>query len=52
MTFEDSVQIAGCSINLFFDLAIAVVPVPVFWNLQMEKKKKIKVVGIFAAGAM
>lgn len=45
-------QIATSSINVVVDLAIVVLPLPVLWKLQMPRQKKLKVMGIFAVGAM
>jgi len=45
-------QVATSSINTVVDLAIVLLPLPVIWRLQMQRQKKIKIIGIFAVGAM
>lgn len=38
--------------NFAIDLAIALLPAPVLWNLQMPKYKKIGIIVIFALGSL
>ncbi len=45
-------QVATSSINTVVDLAIVLLPLPVIWRLQVQRQKKIKIIGIFAVGAM
>jgi len=45
-------QVATSSINTVVDLAIVLLPLPIIWRLQMQTQKKIKIMGIFAVGAM
>ena len=37
--------------NIFSDLALLVLPMPLIWNLQLPWKKKIGVAVIFVTGA-
>ena len=37
-------------ITIFLDFVILLLPVPVVWSLQLPKKQRIAVLGIFGAG--
>ena len=45
-------QVATSSINVVVDLAIVLLPLPIIWKLKMQTAKKIKIMCIFAVGAM
>jgi hypothetical protein len=40
----------GSIIGLFFDLTCLVLPIPVFWGLNMSARKRIKLIVIFGLG--
>ena len=44
-------KIAGI-VNIFIDLMILIMPLPVVWTLQMPKKQKLAVSGVFLLGLM
>ena len=44
--------IAGGTFNVFTDLVILILPMPMVWNLRLPLRQKIAVTGIFATGAL
>ncbi len=44
-------QISGI-INVFIDFTILIMPLPMIWVLQISKKQKIAVSGVFLLGLM
>lgn len=44
-------QISGI-VNIFIDITILIMPLPIVWALQMSKKQKIAVCGVFLLGLM
>ena len=44
-------QIVGI-VNIFIDVTILIMPLPMVWALQMSKKQKIAVSGVFMLGLM
>jgi hypothetical protein len=38
--------------NVFFDLYVLLVPVPLVWSLQMNKKRKVGVAAVFGIGIL
>ena len=44
-------QISGI-VNIFIDITILISPLPMVWGLQMSKKQKIAVSGVFMLGLM
>ena len=45
-----NILLAACipgSINVLTDFAIVILPIPMVWNLQMERSRKVQLVGIF-----
>ena len=47
-----TMYIAIASVDLFIDLIIIALPMPVLWGLQMPQAKRLAVMGIFALGFM
>ncbi|KAI1082685.1 hypothetical protein F5B20DRAFT_480077 [Whalleya microplaca] len=43
-------ELISISLNLFFDLSIVLVPVPIIWKLQMPLRKKLAVNAMFSLG--
>ena len=39
-------------VNLFIDIAIVVLPLPLLWGLQMKTSRKLALTGIFSLGAL
>lgn len=46
------ITIAGAAVNVFTDVMILIIPVPVVWKLQLPRRQKIAVLAIFATGAL
>ena len=38
------------SFNIFTDVVLATLPVPIVWNLQMRRRVRISVIGILSLG--
>ncbi|KAL8699056.1 MAG: hypothetical protein Q9224_001579 [Gallowayella concinna] len=47
---EMAVLYSNAGLTIFADIVILLLPVPIIWRLQMEKAKKIGVLGIFLLG--
>ena len=47
-----SIQLASSSLNLFTDVFILLMPLPILLTLSMVKHKKLEVLGIFSIGAI
>jgi hypothetical protein len=43
-------SISAVSVNMFLDVVIVAMPLPVVWNIQMPMKKKIGVSAMFCVG--
>ena len=43
---------AGGALNIFMDVVLITLPIPVVWSLQLPKKQKLSVIGIFAMGGL
>jgi hypothetical protein len=43
-------QISSITANILLDFAIAVLPIPVFWSLQMQMRNKLTVAAMFLMG--
>ena len=44
--------LATASLNLFLDVIIVLMPIPVVWSLQMSTLRKVAVTAIFGMGIM
>lgn len=44
--------LAAHCVNLVLDIAVAIAPIPVLWQLQMKLEKKIGISLMFALGLM
>ncbi|KAL8811274.1 MAG: hypothetical protein Q9200_001935 [Gallowayella weberi] len=47
---EMAVLYSSAGLTIFTDILMLLLPVPIIWRLQMEKAKKIGVIGIFLLG--
>lgn len=43
-------EISSASINMVFDLAIVLLPMPTIWNLKMALRKKVLASGVLSLG--
>lgn len=39
-------------INIFTDLAVAILPLPVIWNLNLRRSQKLALSGLFGLGCL
>jgi hypothetical protein len=49
MSFQDQTTAFGV-VNMILDFAIVLLPIPVVWSLQMPRKRKLMLVGVFSLG--
>lgn len=49
---QQAIIIGDSVASVISDLIILILPLPLTWSLQMETKKKIRVMGILAAGGL
>ena len=47
-----SLDVATCTVGVMLDFYLLYLPLPVLWNLQLQRKKKIRVIAIFMTGSM
>lgn len=45
-----NIQLGTATLNMIFDLAIVILPMPVLWKLQMAFRKKLLVTGVLSLG--
>ena len=46
------IAIIGGALNVFTDVIILILPVPVVWKLQLPRRQRVAVLGIFATGVL
>ena len=49
---QTNIFLATATLNLFLDVIIVLMPIPVVWSLQMSTVRKIAVTAIFGMGIM
>ena len=49
---RDAIFQATGVFNVVSDFAILIIPIPTIWNLQMTRRRKIAVTGLFAIGLL
>ena len=43
---------ACAALNVFTDLVILILPIPIVWSLQLPKRQRLVLIGIFSLGGM
>lgn len=46
-----ALYMAGGIFNLLLDVTVVVLPMPMLWGLQMARRKKVGLTGVFGLGA-
>ena len=46
------VGVASGVVNIIYDVILLIIPIPMVWRLQLAKKMKIAVTGIFMTGSL
>lgn len=49
---QSAIITADAIISVISDLAILLLPVPLTWNLQMPTKRRLRIIGMLAAGGI
>ena len=49
---EIAAYLAAHSLNFALDISLAILPMPVLWNLQMPTKRKLEISFMFGLGAL
>ena len=52
ITTESSIFLADCIISLVTDLSILVLPMPLVWGLKISRKRKLRIMVVFAGGIL
>ena len=47
-----SYYMACAALNVFTDLVILILPIPTVWSLQLPKRQRLVLIGIFSLGGM
>ena len=47
-----AIQLVVGALNMVSDFSILILPMPLVWSLQLDRAKKLKVMGIFGVGIL
>lgn len=48
---KTKIYLATAGLNVITDILILALPIPMVWNLQMPRRRRIGLVGLFALGS-
>ena len=52
ITTEDRIFLADCIVSLITDLTILILPMPLVWQLNASRKRKLRIMIVFAGGIL
>jgi len=52
ITTESAIFLADCIVSLITDLAILIIPMPLVWKLQAPRRRKLRIMAVFAGGIL